>query len=223
LRTAGTPFVADQFKHFVIGHPTAGEADGPAVDFEQVGAELAAEFFGLGVPAEDQSFFAVGFTAGQLGGQLIGQRSVQPGGHVQAGDADLVVAVERLNPLHGRPDQFGEQVVRGDAAGDGGVDELPAGRAVAVEQRLQVRLGKAGVDRRGRSGGDSRHGRLLRWQYRADDPSVRHNPLNLRSNPWSAGRYKKVASVPQEICRKLIWVTFDTVSIGGGAFFLYPF
>ena len=52
-------FVADEFEHFVIGDTTTGEANGPAVDFEQVGTKLTAEFFGFGIAAEDESFATI--------------------------------------------------------------------------------------------------------------------------------------------------------------------
>ena len=59
--------LADELEHFVFRHAAAGEADGLAVGFEQVGTDLAAEFFGLVVAAEDQDLAAVGLAAGQAG------------------------------------------------------------------------------------------------------------------------------------------------------------
>ena len=54
-----------------------GNSYGVAIGFEEVGADLAAEFFGFGVAAEDEDFLAVGFLAGELGRELVGEGAIE--------------------------------------------------------------------------------------------------------------------------------------------------
>ena len=100
--------LADELENFIVSHAAAGETDHPAVGFEEIGGDLAAELFRLGVAAEDEGVAAVGRFALEARRDLVGQAAIEAGGEVQAALADAVVAVEGLNPFHGRPDEVGQ-------------------------------------------------------------------------------------------------------------------
>jgi hypothetical protein len=72
---------------------------------KELRGDLAAEFFGLVVAAEDQDLLAVAGAADEAGTGLVGDRAVQARREVERRGGDAVVAVELLEEFHGRPDE----------------------------------------------------------------------------------------------------------------------
>jgi len=103
---------------------------------EELGGQICADLFecdgytvrfaGGGVP-EDEVL------------KLIGDRAIEAGGHVEGGDADAVLAIQRLQHLHRRPNQLGEKRVGVHLAGGGGINQLAAGSSVADEEGFHVK------------------------------------------------------------------------------------
>jgi hypothetical protein len=184
--------LADELEDFVFRHAAAGEADGPAVALEQLCGDLAAQFLRLVVATEDQDLLAVARTALESAGNLVGDRAVQARRQVQGRAADPVVAVELLEQFHRRPHQRGQQGVRGDARIEGGIDDSPAGGAVAGEERFEIGL---------RAGGELAH-----WTFTPVRPLHPHRrPSILTSGGVPATDFTR---------RMLNWITSDKIGIG---------
>ena len=82
----------------------------------------------LVVPAEQQDRLAVARRPRQVDGELVRDRAVEARGHVQAADGDAVLAVQRLEELHRRPDQAVQQIDRRLAVAlDGVLDHVAGG------------------------------------------------------------------------------------------------
>jgi hypothetical protein len=102
--------LADELEDFIVGNAAAGEEDGVAFGFEEVGADLAAQLFGLIVAADDEDFAAVGIVAREHATQLVGDQSIQARRKIEAGDVDAVFAVEKLHALHRGPGEIDQQI-----------------------------------------------------------------------------------------------------------------
>ena len=136
------PHFPDEFEHFIVGDAAAGKADGVAARFEEISADLPAQFLGLIIAAEDEDGLAIVRLARQEAGELVGDAAIEAGGEIELGDGDAIFAIHALKNFHGGPDQIGEQVAWRDALVEGGFDEIAGGEAVADEELFIVGLRK---------------------------------------------------------------------------------